>query len=899
MIGSVLGHYRVTATLGAGGMGEVYRATDTRLDREVAIKVLPAAFTADPERLARFAREAKLLAQLHHPNIASVFGLEESNGTRALVMELVEGEDLAARIARGPLPLEDALAIARQIAEALEAAHEQGIVHRDLKPANVIVRADGTVKVLDFGLAKAMEAAAPAPGADVARSPTLMRSPTLTAVHGTELGVILGTAAYMAPEQARGVATDKRVDVWGFGVVLWEMLTGHRLFDGELVTDVLADVLRKPIESGALPAGTPAAIRELLRRCLERNPKNRLHDVADARLVIDDVLAGEGGAEPIARVAPPARGVSRRELAAWATALLGVAAAVALLVARAAPPPPAVAVRPSEVTRFTVTPIAAGEVQAYPALSPDGRTLLYSLRQEDGSTVLWTHSFATGTARRLAGTEGGDEPFWSPDGRQVGFLAAGHLKRLDVGSGLVESLLRVADARGTTWTEGGDILLSPNAAAAIFRLERGASELRPVTVLAPERGEQSHRYPWSLPGGALLYTKTGSAEVAGIYWRSADGKAQRRLLPFVSRALFDGRGFLLWVRDGALLAQRFDPHRGELAGTTLPLAESVGGDSQKDGQWWIASSAAGTAAYRRGSRRPTELVWYGRDGEPLEKLSPPGNLREPALSSDGRHVAVSFGAADEGAQIWIFEATGFDRSRRLTFSRDSVETPTFSPDGRWIAYSSPRANGYALLRKPADGAGEEELLHEPGEPSWIDGWSPDGKRVVFERFAAERGSDLWLLAVDGERKAVPLLESPANENHAAFSPDGRLIAYASDDAGVGQVYVQTVPASGSRWQISRNGGDWPAWSADGKELYFAGLDRVLYAVPIHSLQPFALGAPEPLFRLRTPVPAVTSNRTFYAPAADGRRFLVNQLVGEAEPPGIEVVLGWSPAVEEP
>ena len=435
---------------------------------------------------------------------------------------------------------------------------------------------------------------------------------------------------------------------------------------------------------------------------------------------------------------------------------------------------------------------------------------------------------------------------------------------------------------------------SINAASPLLRISTASGESRPATKLAPELGEQSHRFPWVLPGGGFLYTSTGSPKVQGIYWFGRGAKSARRILPDLSRALLDERGYLLWVRDGTLVAQRFDAERGELSGGLVPVAEGVGVDPQRASASWFAASASGTVAFRQGIEQRNELVWTDRKGTALGSLARPGDYREPSISADGRLVVVANSPGAEISQLWVYETSGTDRGRRLTFDAGGGETAVFSPDGRWVAYSSARANGFTLFRKPADGSGEEESLFEAGGGSWVDSWSPDGRNLLFERFVPERGSDLWILPLDGTRKAVPFLETPANETHASFSPDGRLVAYVSDEGGAPQIFVRTFPASGSRWQVSRNGGDWPAWSADGRELYFVGLDRVLQAVPIAGTSPFSFGGPEPLFRMRVPQPAITSNRTYFAPAPDGRRFLVNQLVGTSGGSRIEVLMNWNP-----
>ena len=903
--GTRLGPYEIGAKLGAGGMGEVWQATDTRLGREVALKVLPPGFADDGERHARFEREAKVLASLNHPHIATLYGLEHlelsppsGHGPRAtghdverasralhvLVMELVEGEDLAKRLDRGAIPLDEAIPIARQIAEALEAAHERGIVHRDLKPANVKVRPDGTVKVLDFGLAKAVDAAAQS---DPSFSPTMTHA-------ATQAGLILGTAAYMSPEQARGKAVDKRADIWAFGVVVWEMLTGRRLFGGETVSDVMAGVLRAEIDLDGLPAETPAAVRRLLRRCLERDPRSRLHDIADARIEIEHAARETPETTP-ATATTTGRGRARaRELLAWALAGVAIVTAVIALGLAARKPPQA----QQRATRFRMLPAEAGAIEGYPALSPDGRTLAYVVLRENGSAVLCAHSFDSGASRELAGTEEAQEPFFSPDGRHLAFFAKGRLKRLDLATGVVQDICAVADSRGGAWEAGGDIIATVNSASPLVRISPATGDVAPVSTLAVEQGAQSHRFPWPLPEGRFLFTVTGAPGVRGVYWASPGEPAPRRLVADQSRAAYDERGYMLWVRQGSLVAQRFDPRRGELSGEPFPLAENVGGDSQKTGKYWFATAAGGAVAYRSGTRREHQLLWFDRAGTALGAATSPAGFTEPTLSPDGRRIAVTLGSSGFGGDVWLYDAGALDRGQRLTFGPSEAETPIWSPDGRWVAFSSARAKGYALFRKAADGAGDEEHLLDTVQPTWPDSWAPDGRQLLFERYESTGGSDLWLLPLDGKKKAVPYLATAANESHAAISPDGRLVAYVSDETGVPQVYIQTLPASGSKWQLTSDGGDMPAWRPDGREIFYVGLDRVLRAVPIVGLSPFAAGPPEELFRLRIPQVAITGNRTYFAAARDGRRFLVNSLVGASDDPGIGVIMGWNPPGEK-
>jgi hypothetical protein len=442
--------------------------------------------------------------------------------------------------------------------------------------------------------------------------------------------------------------------------------------------------------------------------------------------------------------------------------------------------------------------------------------------------------------------------------------------------------------------EVGDIIATVNSSSPLVRISVATGATAPLTALEVEQGAQSHRFPWPLPGGRFLFTVTGSPGVRGIYWASLDAPAPRRIVAEPSRAVYDERGYLLWVRQGALVAQRFDATRGELSGEPFPLADRVGGDKQKTGKYWFATSSAGIVAYRSGGQGESQLLWFDRAGTPLGAATSPAGLLEPALSPDDRRIAVCRGEMATSGDIWLYDAGAHERGQRLTFGPAESETPVWSPDGRWLAYSSARARGYALFRKAADGSGDEEHLHDSVQPAWPCGWSPDGRQLLFERYGATGGSDLWLLQLDGQRQAAAYVATGANESHAAFSPDGRLIAYVSDETGVPQVYIQTLPLSGSKWQLTSDGGDMPAWRPDGKEIFYVGPDRVLRAAPVTGLAPFAAGPPADLFKLRVPQVAITGNRTYFAAASDGRRFLVNSLVGESDDPGIGMIMNWVP-----
>jgi serine/threonine protein kinase/Tol biopolymer transport system component len=874
--GSRLGPFEIVSPVGAGGMGEVWRATDGRLQRDVALKMLPADVAAHPDRVARFEREARLLAALSHPGIATLFGVEQIDGRSVLVMELAEGEDLAQRLRRGPLPLDEALSIARQVAEALEAAHEKGIVHRDLKPANVKVTPDGRVKVLDFGLARAWT--------DEGAGPDRSEAPTLADTR-TTAGLIVGTAAYMSPEQARGRAVDRRTDVWAFGALLFEMLTGRRLFAGETLSDTLAAVLERDIDWSALPAATPPSVRRVLSRCLVRDPRQRLHDVADARIELEDrseVAAEKTGARRpslLARAAP------------WAVAAAAVVlGALAFLRGRTSVPP-----SPPRV-HFTVSPPAAGSFESYPALSPDGRRLAYVLLPENGPSSLWLHSLERGTARELPGTENADEPFWSPDGRSVAFFAGGELRKIDVTSGAVQSLCTVPDPRGGTWGSRGDILFATGAASGLRRVRAAGGPVEVLTTVDNARGEQGHKFPWFLPDGRhYVFSILGSAEAVGIYFGDTAGGAYRKLTSDLSRAAYDPHGDLLFLRERTLLAQRLDAVRGALEGDPSPVAASgVGRDVQFGVASWFSAGAA-AVAFRPGAVQESRLVWVDRRGGAVGEVTGPGAYMEPALSRDGSRVVAEVVSPDlSRIDLWTFEASGRDQGRRLPLDANTAFAPRWSPDGKWIAYRARGggARGGTLARRAASGAGREEVLVAGGPERFPNDWSPDGRVLLFEQYGEFTGGDLWTLDAEPPHATRPVLEGPSDETHAAFSPDGRLFAYTSDETGLPQVFVQTFPPSGAKWQVSAAGGDEAAWRADGREIYFVGLDRVLYAVAVRSLEPLVAGAPEPLFRLRIPRIAATGG-VQYAPAPDGRRFLVDRLESDEASSRIDVILNWA------
>src|SRR5262245_53200234 len=683
--GTRLGPYEIQSALGAGGMGEVYRATDTNLGRQVAIKVLPEAFAQDPDRVVRFEREAKTLASLNHPNIAIIHGLEKSQGAYALVMELVEGEDLSQRIARGPIPIDDALPIAKQIVEALEAAHEQGIIHRDLKPANVKVRSDGTVKVLDFGLAKLAEA-----GPTTAGLSPLSISPTITSPAMTGVGVLLGTAAYMSPEQAKGRIADKRSDIWAFGAVFYEMLTARRPFDAEDVSSTLAKVIEREPDWTRLPAGTPAAIARVLRRCLEKDPKRRLRDISDLRFDIEEA-SNRSHVGVTAGLDVSRRGRTFSWVAGAVAALAVVAVAGLLLRDFVRPAPP-------ETLLQVVTPPTADAVSM--AVSPDGRTLVF-VGSNQGRSQLFLRPMNSTAAQPLPGTEFASYPFWSPDSRAVGFFAGGQLKRVNVSGGAVQMIAPAPLGIGGTWNNDDIILFNRSASGGLARVSAAGGTVREVTHVESPRAPY-HSFPYFLPDGRhFLFFAPVGAQAPGVYIGDVESGAASRLFESDSPAVYAATGHLLFIRQDTLFAQPFDATNRRLLGDPFPVVEHPA----RDGGWYAGAMSAGTGvlAYRTGSSGNRQLAWFDRSGKPLGEIATAdlAALLDPELSPDGNRVALD--RANPNRDVWVLEpARRIDT--RFTFDPALDFAPVWSPDGGRIVVSSSRWGPVTLYVKSSTGA---------------------------------------------------------------------------------------------------------------------------------------------------------------------------------------------------
>ena len=840
--GTRVGSYEIVSPLGAGGMGEVYRARDPRLNRDVALKVLPAAFADDPERLARFEREAHVLAALNHPHIATIHGLEDKDPgdghlpIRALVLELVEGETLADIIARGPLAPDEALRIARQIAEALDAAHEQGIVHRDLKPANIKITPDGSVKVLDFGLAKLTSAEDAVIGGSVATSmsPT-MATPALV----TGATVLMGTAGYMSPEQARGKPIDKRADIWAFGVVLFEMLTGQRVFGGETVTEVAGAVIHREPDWSSLPAATPAVVAMVLRRCLQKDPRQRFRDIGDVRLALD-------GAFTVGGIAPAVSPVERKvswplTVVAAALAALATAGAAWLLLRQ----------DPIErrALRFDVAPADVRALTPLMDISPDGRMLAYVAVEEGGTPRLWVRSLETGEARALAPTEQTRQPiFWSPDSRYVAFHSDGKLKKVDVSGGPSETIVDTGVFSGGSWGRSGEIVFSNTE--GIMRVPAAGGSATSVTTLDKTRRESAQLLPWFLPDGRhFLYLRLfgGSEGPTGLYVGSLDSppdqQSTARLITTGQNGAYapaneSGRGHVLFLRDGLLMAQAFE----ERSLSTVGDPVRVGTDLVETNSVLaaISASANGTVAYRKGTASTGALTVVDRSGK-AAALLPKTTLdrpQYPRLSPDGRRLAVVVGGA-----LWVYDLDGRPPIK-LTFGSDQVYSPLWTRDGRRIVYELGGDSKTTIFSvasdasNPAEPAGPEGHFHPHG-------WSADGELVAVRM--SNNAGDLVRFAPQPGAIVHDIVATPQSEGFAgAVSPDGRWLAYTADPTGRNEIWVRPVRGAGAPVRVSPNGGTEPIWSRDGRELFYVE-DRRLMTVPVTQGAEFNFKAPQELF----------------------------------------------------
>ncbi len=899
--GTRLGPYEITAPIGAGGMGEVFRARDTKLGREVAIKVLPAALAHDTERVGRFRREAQILATLNHPNIAAIYGLEEANGTVGLVMELVAGNDLAQRLRGGAIPFDEAIAIARQIADALEEAHEKGIVHRDLKPANVKVTPDGKVKVLDFGLAKALEAdpGASSGSGDVSHSPTMSR-------HATEAGLILGTAAYMSPEQARGRVVDKRADIWSFGVVLFEMLTGERLFSGETVSDVLAAVLTREPNWTALPAATPPAISRLLRRCLERDPKRRLHDIADARFDLDDALV-RGNTEPAG--SPPVLSASRTKpsipwLGAVALTALGVLTGGLAVRGCATPATPTV------VHLATVLPMLDDLVQQASgvAISPDATRLAFwhSLGEVRG---LFLRPLDKLDPTFIAGSEEGIGPLFSPDGKSVAFFSTplgtrpGGLYRIKIEGGAPLLLAETGTSAmgGFTftghWTDDGQILFS-GSSPVIQRVPAAGGAVTDVTVLDVARGEQRHGQPRRLPGGrGIVYVAVVAGGRQDVMVSDGSGGPGRVLVKGATTPRYASTGHLVFALEATLFAAPLDLDRLQLTAEPFPVVEGVAVavyGNYRHAKYDLADN--GTLAYLVGGAldRRGNLVLVDRQGKATLAFDEIGTYLVPRFSPDDSRVA--YAAIDQKTgerDVWIGDLKRGTRTR-LTVGPGAATDPVWSPDGRTVTFASTRDEGLInLFSLSADGSGTALRLNKTSERDrslFPRAWFKDGSALLFH--AIQNGGDIGIWREDADNE--DLIASTFDELEPSLSPDERFVTYVSDESGRREVYIREMGGSRRRTQVSSQGGDEPVWSPRGNEIFYRQGAKML-AAPVSTRGDVALGAPSLLFEGAYDVDPFNRDATNYDAAKDAQRFIMVRRAADATRARqqINIVVNWT------
>jgi Tol biopolymer transport system component len=882
IIGKTLAHYEITSQLGKGGMGEVYQGKDRKLGREVAIKILPEEFARDVDRVARFQREAKLLASLNHPNIAAIYGLEESDGRHFLVLELVEGETLADRLKRGPIPVEESLKLAFQIAEALEAAHEKGVIHRDLKPANIKVTPEGKVKVLDFGLAKAY--------AGDKEEVNLSNSPTLSDA-ATQQGVILGTSAYMSPEQAKGKTVDKRADIWAFGVVLFEMLTGRQLFTGETVSETLAAVLMREPDFSILPPNLHPRIRFLLERCLEKEPRNRYHDISEVRLDIQKVLSDRSGV--LMQLAPGiAPRTMLRKMAPWIVAAILFGAIITGIAVWEIRTP-----EPSQIMRFDYE-LPAGQqfsdtTMPVFAVSPDGKKFVYA-----ATSGLYLRSWGELTAKLISGTEGGPtQPFFSPDGKWVGYCSRGEgqIKKIAINGGAPVTLVAASSFLGADWNANDTIVFGTLGGILRISANGGAPEF-----LYKAEG-QLIASPQILPGGkSVLFTNISSSPFRVIV-QSLKSRERKELFAG-DTARYLPTGQIVYASENNILAVRFDLDRLETVGGPAPVVEGVTHLIAP----LYAVSDSGTLVYvpavTSAVTSGRTFVWVTRDGreEPIE--APPNDYMYPKISPDGTRVALTL-SVENNWDIWIWDLVRKTMTR-LTFDKSYDVQPVWTPDGKRIVFASTREGNLGLYWKAADGTGKDEKIFRALDRNLMPySWSSDGKiLIVAEVEGNVMASNKWyigMLSMEGERSLKTLLKEEYVEIQPQISPDGRWIAYSSNESGPnqGQIYVRPFPeVDKGKWQVSTNGGSCPRWSPDGRELFYLSRENSLMAVPVETKPALSFGVPRSMFR-SIYAGLSSSSGTPWDISPDGKRFLMmkepgNNAAKEAGPRKINVVVNW-------
>src|SRR5579883_1737375 len=872
-VGDKIGPYEILAPLGAGGMGEVYRAKDTKLDRQVAIKVLPSALADDPERLARFEREAKVLASLDHPNIGHIYGLADSEDSRALVLALIEGPTLADHIQAGQLPLGEVVAIAKQIIEALEYAHDRSVVHRDLKPANIKITPDGVVKVLDFGVAKVLE--------DEPLPSSLGTSPTLTMGH-TRAGVILGTAAYMSPEQAVGRTVDRRSDIFSFGTVLFEMLAGTCAFPGATTPDILEAVVKSDPDWSRLPTGTPAYLRRLLERALAKDRRQRMQAIGKARIVLDN--SENGGLQG------STTGGLLHNAPRWSWAVAGVfalaAAAVSFVHFRERRPE-------LQMVRTAILPPEKSVVTSSSgpmALSPDGRSIVFGATSADGKSQLWIRSLSATAGQLVPGSEGGSFPFWSPESRYLAFFAGGKLKKIDTSGGPAVTLANAPNPRGGAWSASGMIVFAPNNnVGGLVKISSSGGASLAVTATGTDGGNS--RAPWFLPDGQhFLFISLRPPNRVQLLVASLDSNEIKPIAETGSNAVYS-EGRLLYLREDTLMAQPFDLKAMAITGEAVPIAEHIQRSFSPNTVWMFSASATGLVAYSTGADDyGLQLTWFDRAGKSLGTIDQPRSFSSIALSPDGKTLVASFYDV-LGQDLWTYDLPR-GLPARFTFDPGRDDFPVWSPDGRSVTFNSVRKGHWDLYRKSADGSGVDELLFADEREKYPNGWSPDGKFLLFVTLDVNGSSGHWALPLAPLNPSAPLKPMavlPPGTRFAKFSPDGRWVAYGSEESQRSEVYVSPFSRPGGKRQISTNGGIKPRWRRDGKEILYLSPKGQLMATEVRiSGETVEVGATHALFG---GIP--TGNGYGYDISPDGQRILatINRDQKSNEP--ITLVQNWA------
>jgi serine/threonine protein kinase len=885
--GAKLGRYEIRSKLGAGGMGEVYQGRDTQLGRDVAVKVLPATVSTDPDRLRRFEQEACAASALNHPNILIVHDIGAHDGTTYVVSELLEGETLRKRIAGTPVGQRRAVDYALQIANGLAAAHEKGIVHRDLKPENIFITNDGRVKILDFGLAKLTQP-----------DGNQLQTDIPTRRVDTDPGVVMGTVGYMSPEQLKGRPVDQRSDIFSFGAILYEMLSGHRAFHGESTAETMSAILKEdPPELSDTNKTVSPALERLVNHCLEKNPEARFHSARDVAFALETVSGSTVASETMTAQSLVNTTSGARQWLPWALAAIGLLIATIALawtyIRRERTDP-----RPIEAIRFIIPTPEKASIPGLPTISPDGRYVVFRVNTDDGKELLWMHVLGSFEARPLVGTDGGFQPFWSPDSRAVGFFVNRQLIRIDVSGGVPQVVCEAGPNASGAWSRDGTIIFSRGVASGLYRVPAAGGTPIQLTTVDASRNEIEHLWPYLLPDGRhfLFLARNFQPENSAIYVGTLDSKETTRLLQAHSSMAYASPGYLLFVRESTLMAQGFDADTLQLKGDAFPVAEHTVRNSIT-GRAMFSVSENGVLVFRAGGGMTNnQLVWFDRSGKQLSVLTPPGFYNAPALSPDEKKVAVSRQDLQTGtpSDIWLID---LERGSQIRLTTDPTSDlfPSWSPNGDHVTFVSTRNGVTSIYQKLSNAASPEEPLVSSAEIKSNPQWAPDGQSIIYTQLNPKTSGDLYLLSLSGEKKSTSWLQTNFIEGQARLSPNGRWIAYTSNETEQFQVYVESFPATGAKVAISIGGGSQPQWRADGRELYYYAPDRKLVAVEVNGDGPtFKVGEARPLFEIRVAsIDQSFPGNGYYAAAHDGKRFLVSSLPQAPERQEINVIVNWT------